>query len=119
LPPEVKTQVTASFTWSIEEAEALIAAPTGEMWQRGDLGQGVYMLLASDPACDELLERVVRSTQDDDVRWHAALILVARAGSDGLTRLERLAEDTRPLAQHWLFGDLAVTLHEHGHVSLF
>jgi hypothetical protein len=89
------------------------------MWQRGDLGQGVYLLLVSDPQCDELLNGVVRNTQDDEVRWHAAAILVHRAGTDGLATFECLAHDAPELHGHWLFDDLETTLREHGHVSLF
>lgn len=118
LPDHVKQALNATYRWSVEEAEFLLAAPAGDMWGRGDLGQCVYMLLAADPRCDELLEDVVASTVDEDVRWQAARIRVTRAGEDGLTTLERLAAGTPALRSAELFPELHLTLVEHGHVSM-
>ena len=119
LPDEIRHEVKASFTWSIEEAKAFLAAPAGEMWARGDLGQGVYMLLDADPNCDQLLERVAATTTDDDVLWQAAFLRVVRAEEDGLAVLEQLASQTPRLREAHLFAELELTLREHGSVSLF
>lgn len=115
----MKRDVSGVFRWSVEEAEFLIAAPTGDMWNRGDLGQSVYMLLAADPGCDDLLAAVVGTTDDDEIRWRATTVRVARAGEDGLEVLDRLAEAVPELRRAELFRELRQTLLEHGSVSLW
>jgi hypothetical protein len=119
LPQDIRNAVMAEMRWSVEEAEFLLAAPAGDMWGRGDLGQSVYMLLAADPDCDELLERVTAATADAEVRFDADRIRVARAGERGLGVLDRLAERTPALRDDELFSELRGTLVEHGSVSLF
>jgi hypothetical protein len=119
LSDEVKHAVVGAMHWSVEEAELLIGAPAGDMWQRGDLGQCVYMLLASDPDCDEVLERVVTTTADEETRWQAVVIRVARAGGQGLQTLDRLADTTPSVRTDEMFQEMRATLVEHGHVPLF
>ncbi len=119
LPDEIRYEVKASFSWSLEEAEALLAAPAGDMWGRGDLGQGVYMLLDADPDCDQLLERVVMTTSDDDVRWQAASLRVGRADEHGLAVLQDLVNRAPRLSGAHVFAQLEQTLRDHGSVSLF
>ena len=115
----VKAELLPTFRWTVEEAQLLLAAPVGEMWQRGDLGQCVYMLLVADPACDELLDRVVMTTGDDEVRWQAALLRVARADGNGLQTFNALAAATPSLRGADMFSELLNTLREHGSVSLW
>jgi hypothetical protein len=103
----------------VDEAELLIAAPAGEMWQRGDLGQSVYMLLIADPRCDDLLEELISRTEDHAVRWHALQIKIARAGESGLATLDRLTEKTPTIQTLELYGELRSLLLEHGHAQLW
>lgn len=90
LPHETIDRVQATYRWSLEEAELLLGAPTGEMWRRGDLDQSVYMLLVADPDHGRLLREVIARTADDELAWAATMILVSLAGEDGLVVLDKL-----------------------------
>jgi hypothetical protein len=118
-PDDVKRALNATYRWDIDEAEFLIRAPSGDMWARGDLGESVYMLLAADPRCDQILEQLVAGTDDSEVRWQAARLRVARASEDALSTLELLVQSSPGLQEHELFSELRTTLLEHGHVSMW
>ena len=119
LPERIRHEVRETFRWSAEEAEILLAAPAGDMWSRGDLGQCAYMLLLADPRHAALLEHVAMTATDEAVVWQAALILVALAAERGLATLNRLVSARPMLEESSMYADLHQTLREHGAVSLF
>jgi hypothetical protein len=119
LPEEVRAELRDSFRWTVDEAETLIEAPTGDMWDRGDLGQCVYELLTCDPRCERILEAVVATTGRDEVRFQAARIRVALAEEEGLEVLDRLAAGTPTLAADEMFGELRGILVEHQSAALY
>lgn len=119
LPDEIRAAVRGTYRWSLDEAELLIGAPAGDMWGRGDLGQCVYELLICDPDHEALLEQLVETTSDDEVRFQAARIRVALADQDGSEVLERLADTTPALRNDSMFGELRQILADHGHAPLY
>jgi hypothetical protein len=120
LPDEVKARVVESFKWTAEEVGLLLAAPTGDMWARGDLGMAVFMLLTADPGIVALLGRVaINNADDEDVAWPAVMVRVHLAGEDGPAVIDRLLEEAGELATISAVRELHSTLREHGHVSMW
>jgi hypothetical protein len=118
VPSTLRAALAQSMRWTVEEAAFLIAAPADDMWRRGDLGQSVYVPLNEDPRCDILLEHVVLQTEDENVRWRAAMIRVSRAGDEGLECLLALVKGCPALTRHELYGELRTALADHGSVAL-
>jgi hypothetical protein len=120
LPDEIKTPVVNSFRWSEEEVALLLSAPAGDMWERGDLGIAVFMLLTADPEIEPMLERVATNhARDEDVAWPAVMVRVHLAGEDGLAVLDQLLGSAPNLAAIPTVTELRGTLQEHGHVSIW
>ena len=119
LEPRVRDEVSKTFTWSVEETELLVRAPAFGMWARGELGQGVYYLLACDPDIAQKLEAVIIFTDHPEVRFQAARVRVAMAGADGLSVFDRLTNDTPALAADEMWTGLRGPLAEQGRAPLF
>jgi hypothetical protein len=119
LPEAVRLEVRETFRWTTGEVELLLAAPAPSMWQRGGLGQDVYMLLTADPDHEAKLETVAASTADEQITTQATLVRVALAGDDGIAILRRIVAQAPSLERNPLIAELASTLRDHGSVSLF
>jgi hypothetical protein len=119
LPEDTIARLSATFRWSVEEAELLLAAPAPDMWDRGNLGQSVYMLLVADPDHERLLRSVVEGATDVEIAWTAARILVSLAGEAGLAVLETLTATSPVLQGELMVAELRQTLLELGEVSMF
>jgi hypothetical protein len=119
LPLEVCAAVRSEFRWTPAEAERLITAADGMGWDRGNLGQDVYVLLCADPGFRELMEAVWDRTADEDVAHRALLILVDDARDQGLATWKRLINRRPALAAHDFIGELRVLLEESGSFSIW
>ena len=118
LPQKTRDRLYASFRWSLEEVGLLLGAPTGEMWERGDLGQSVYMLLIADSDHEAKIRRVIEYTSNEDVAWAGTMILVSLADENGLAVLDELASRSPLLKVNRLTSELRQTLVEHVNVTI-
>jgi Domain of unknown function (DUF4365) len=119
LPEPTTTRLQATYRWSVEEAGLLLGAPVDDMWQRGGLGQSVYMLLVEDPNVETLLRQVIERTTDDEIAYWATGILVHLAGDHGLTVLDEVVLTSPLLQADQMVTELRQTLVDCGHISIF
>lgn len=121
LPEPVRRAVCESFRWTVPEAWGLLALVDPETgFDRGSIGQCVYMLLGEDPDCRSLARRValVTATGAPMVATWAVALYLHLVGGSGPAEWERLlAEEPEighvPFAEHF-----AQTLRDFGYISL-
>jgi hypothetical protein len=120
-PQLVTDQVRSHFRWSEDEVSKLLAIVPAEEWQRGQLGQSIYMLLLEDPEIDKKLEAVAKSSihENFDIALLAIYLLLDRAGEEGLVCLEQLAKQMPTLNNNSLIREIRHTLCEYGSVSFW
>lgn len=119
LSETVRLEVNETFRWTPGEVELLLSAPAPDMWQRGNLGQSVYMLLTADPDHEAKLETVATTTADEEIACQATLVRIAIAGDDGMAVLRRIVARAPALKNNPLIAELDLTLRDHGSVSMF
>ena len=121
LPDPIQRTVCASMRWNVAEAWQLLEMVDPETaFERGSVGQCVYMLLFEDPDCRELARRTAIATVTDApmvASWATAvyLYLVGDSGPAEWARLcaERPEFANVPYAEHF-----TVTLRDFGYITL-
>lgn len=107
--------------WNVPEMWQLLEMIDPEtVFERGSVGQCIYMLLAEDPDCQEFARRTAIATVTDApmvASWAAAvyLFLVGESGPAEWARLcaERPQFVDVPYAEHF-----TVTLRDFGYITL-
>lgn len=121
LPPPVKNLVCATFRWHVTEVWRLLERVDGEhMFQRGSLGQCIYMLIFEDPDAVEKLHDVAVAAAhlDAAVADRAVALYLNRCGEDAPAAWRRLL-DEQPELLHTEYGLLfEQVIRDHGWVAL-
>lgn len=121
IPYSTRALVNPHFRWSSAEIERFLLSVPAEEWERGGLGQSVYMLLLEDPDMDAKLadaaERIVNG--NSDAALLAVSLLVSRAGDEGMNCLDGLVIRMPMIKDVDWTRMMYETLHDHGSVSFW
>ena len=120
-PPQVKDRVKPHLTWSEDEVSKFIALVSSEEWERGGMGQHIYLLLLEDAEIDKKLESAAKSLIDKnfDAALLAVSLLLDRAGPKGQAYLEELSNQMPTLNDDPVIREIRNVLREHGSVSFW
>lgn len=120
-PKRVKDQVKPYLNWTQDEVSKFLSLVPLEEWERGGMGQNIYMLLLEDPEVERKLEIAANHLIDEDFDSArlAVYLLVDRAGPEGLDRLEQLTKHMPALDDDPLIREIRNDLREHGSVSFW
>jgi hypothetical protein len=121
IPDEVCREVSPHFSWTIEEILFLLASVPWEEWQRGAIGESLYMLFFEDPEIQTKMEQAAFLALDscsDEVAF-AAMYLTLYWSSDPRGKHRELIEQDNRFGQLELAAELAYILEESPSVPLF
>ena len=106
---------------SEDEVSKFIALVSSEEWERGGMGQHIYMLLLEDAEIDKKLESAAKSLIDKnfDAALLAVSLLLDRAGPKGQAYLEELSNQMPTLNDDPVIREIRHVLREHGSVSFW
>ena len=123
IPAEVKKDARPHLVWDTQEIYMFLSyAVYINDWQRGCLGEDLYMLFMEDPRIKEKMESVALTAMnrcDEEIAFTALYLTVYWAGEGGAEKYHQM------LAQHPGFqtlplaGELEQMLREVGYVGLF
>ena len=122
VPENVRAVVRPHLQWSTLEIKIFLSEISWEEWQRGDVGQSLYMLLLEDAAIRDKIDYVARAAidgGDDQAAWAALYLAVYWAGKQGGQKYRELVSSASELRRLPLVRELEGTLREHGWVTLF
>ena len=119
LPESVKSAVRAHLTWSPDEVALLMGGVPFELWERGEPGQSLFMLLSMDNDFVAKLEKAVSICMDAGDAETAVSIAVVLAALDPPGAFARTLDAYPALRSESLVGEVLLTIRDHGHVSLF
>jgi len=122
VPDDVQKEGIPHLVWDVQEIRTFLSYITWEDWQRGDVGEDLYMLFMQDPQIKTKMEAVALEAMnagDEDIAFAALYLTIYWAGENGIDKYERMlarcpAFETLPLA-----AELEQALRECGHVILF
>jgi hypothetical protein len=122
IPEQVADDVRPCLCWSLDEIKRLLSDVGWGRWQRGDVGEDLYMLLQEDPQIQQKVEKVaVESLWEgrDDAAWIALYLVVYWAGRRGSAKYEQLVSAAPGFRELPLSRELEYQLGEQGCVFLF
>ena len=108
--------------WTDGEIFQVLDCVDDEEWDRGQLGEDVYMLLHEDRAIKSKVERVARRAMligNERVPFAAFHLSIYWAGERGLQKFTEMTEQCSALRRLPFTNELEQTLREFGHVSIF
>jgi len=122
VPEDVCAVVRAHFQWSPDEIKRLLSEIRWEEWQRGDVGQDLYMVLREDPEIAGKIDHVALTAIRegcDGAAWAALYLAVYWAGKRGRDKYARLTGVAPELRGLELAVEIEYILGEVGWLSLF
>ena len=121
LPDRIRRTVCASMRWNVPEMWQLLEMVDPETaFERGSVGQCIYMLLVEDPDCRELARRTAIATVTDApmvASWATAMYLYL-AGEAGPAEWARLRAERPEIADVPYAEHFTVTLRDFGYITL-
>jgi hypothetical protein len=93
VPESTCLQVKRHLQWSMEDIRRMLSDVEWSCWQRGDVGQDLYMILRQDPQIEEKMEKIAIEAMrdlDEDVAWAAFYLTVAWAKEAGPEKFDEL-----------------------------
>lgn len=122
IPSSVSHDIRAHFRWTVDEVVRALAAVEWEEWQRGDVGQCLYMLLCEDPDIEAKIEDVITvslANGDEHVAWTAVYLSVYWAGENARAKYKEITSAMPMIRGLPLAAELEDILGENTWVSLF
>ena len=122
IPELVCSRLKSHWHWSAAEITRMLRGVGWQYWQRGDVGQDLYMLLYQDPQIRMKIERIAVSAVrrlDERVAWAALYMAVYWAGDKGQAKYEEMLMIEPTLRQLPLSGELEMCLSDQGWLSMF
>jgi len=119
---EIKIALQPLLVWTESEVAQLLDCLEDEEWDRGQLGEDVYMLLHEDRHIKSKVERVARQAMligEERVAFAALQLAIYWAGEQGLEKFLAMTEECPALRGLPFTAELEQTLREFGHVSIF
>jgi hypothetical protein len=126
VPPEVERQVRQAFRWSTQEVYELVGAvehldDEGAGWERGGLGQCLWMLLAEDPTLPTTVETAMglaARAEDADTTFRL-LVIHQFLAEDPLDAAHTALEQFPLLRGHAYSGELIGLIAEFGRLNVY
>jgi hypothetical protein len=122
VPEEIRTVVCTHFQWTPDEIKRLLSDVGWEEWQRGDVGQSLYMLLREDSDIECKIDQVALTAireGNECAAWTALYLAVYWAGEHGVGKYKQLIDVAPEFRAIELAGEIEYALSEVGWVSLF
>ena len=121
LPGPIQRVVCASMRWTVPEVWQLLEMVDPETaFERGSIGQCIYMLLFEDPDCRRLARRTALAAATDAptvAAWATALYLYL-VGESGPAEWTRLCAERPELADGPHADHFTATLRDFGYITL-
>ncbi|MBL7189358.1 MAG: DUF4365 domain-containing protein [Phycisphaerae bacterium] len=122
IPQEVCNAVCKHFRWTIDEIIHLLEAAEWETWQRGDMGEHVYMMLRQDPEIESKMQRVVdiaMRANNDDLAFASTYLCLYWSRDNAMQMYDDLVNRDPNIELLPLMPDVRHLLYNHGCVPLF
>jgi hypothetical protein len=126
VPPEIERQVRPAFRWSAQEICDLVCAvehfyEDGADWQRGGLGQCLWMLLASDPDLPSSVPAAMAlAAEKNDVDAAFRLLVIHQYLADDPLSAAKAALERYPILHSHFYGDeLIQMITDFGRIDLY
>lgn len=119
---DVKKVVRQHLRWSPDEIRSLLGVVTSEEFERGGLGESLYMLFYEDPNIVKTM-RVAAidalAAKEDDVALAALYLFLYWEGEQAPDVLGKFLNEFPEAKKLPLVPELQMTLREHGFISMF
>lgn len=125
VPEDICTKVRRHLRWSRDEIIRFFGEVSWGEWQRGDVGEDLYMLLDCDPKVHVTMQQVLfdalraLNPPNQDVAFTALYLTLYWAQENGMNVYDRIVADLPEVRELPLASELEVTLEEQGCVILF
>ena len=122
VPKEICSAIRPHSRWSLEEIKRLLTEIDWEEWQRGDVGQCLYMLFREDPDIEAKMGPVAVAAireGNEEAAWVALYLSVYWAAKRGARKYEELIAEAPALRNLPLAVEVEYALGEFGYVTLF
>jgi hypothetical protein len=121
IPYSTRGLVNPHFRWSVTEIEQFLLSASSEEWQRGGVGQSIYMLILEDPDIDGKLADAAEklACSNSDAAFIAVLLLVSMAGEKGQMCLDVLVARIPMIKDKDWTQVMYEAIHDHGFVSFW
>src|SRR5262249_570334 len=122
VPEETQAVVQSHFRWTPDEIKRLLSDIKWEEWQRGDVGQDVYMLLRQDPEIVDKIDEVALTAIREGYEgagWAGLYLAGYWGGKRGPHKYEQLIGVAPELRSLELAVEIEYAFGEVGWVSLF
>lgn len=122
VPQYIKEGVRQHFSWSRDDIILLLSQIGFDEWDRGRLGEDLYMLFLEDREIKAKMQEVALfalSTQKRDVALSAFILTVAWAGENGIKKYEELLHANPEFRALDLVPEIGTELREYGYISVF
>jgi len=122
IPDEVQKKAIPHLAWDINEIWTLLAGTTWEDWQRGSVGEDLYMLFMQDPGIKDKMESVALAAMGaghEEVAFAALYLRVYWAARNGAEVYHQMVVKCPEFRALPLAGEVEQTLQEFGYVTLF
>jgi len=123
IPAEVTESARPHLVWDTQEIYKFLSyAVDTEEWQRGCLGEDLYMLFIEDPRIKEKMESVALTAmnrRDEEIAWTALYLTLYWAGNSGAEKYHDMLTQHPGFQTLPLAGELEQALQEYGYVTLF
>jgi hypothetical protein len=120
---EICREVSAHFRWTVEEILLLMTAVPWEEWQRGALGESLYMLLHEDPDIKRKMEEAavvaLDACEDEDVAFGALYLTLYWSRSKARDKYGEMIDLDRRFGELLLDSELRACLQENSYLTLF
>jgi hypothetical protein len=119
---EIKEALLPLLVWEDFEIVHMLDCLDDEEWDRGQLGEDVYMLLREDPRIEPKVERVACRAMvigNKRVAFAGFRLSIYWAGKEGLEKFIEMTEKCPVLRNLRFTNELEQTLREFGYVSMF
>jgi hypothetical protein len=122
IPDNIISEVKPHLIWDIDEIRYFLTNVTWDLWQRGNDGENLYMLLVQDPDIKSKIETLaVESINngEEDVAWATLYLSIYWADKKGFEKYEQMLSQSKDFEKLSLSGELVGLLKEFGYVTLF
>ena len=118
---KMNPEIQRHFRWRVSEIISLLARVDWSEWERGGMGQNVYMLLTQDPKIEAKVEQaayLALRAGKEDAAWAALYLSVAWAGNNGKQKYESMLTREPRFRDLQLASELEWALGEFGYATL-
>lgn len=122
IPEDIKQAVQPHLYWEQDEILRLLQAVDIDEYQRGAIGQSLYMLLVQDPRITEKMASVAvqaAESGDEDVGNIALYLHLYWLGEDAPKRFDKLLASHASLLSLSYTPEIAQQLRDHGFLTMF